>query len=1392
MSGQLLSLLSGEQARTPEEIMAANERTVKSLIPAPNAALSMPLALAFPDRNLPGPILNNIPAMGVAEAYGGMLNFLGTHGANILNKTFGLNIPNPPEFLKNAGEHFEETRADIKEGIANYSGGVLPEPNMNTLEGTFADVLGTSLASGVGVGPPALARAVTRLAPYGTKTIAGALVAPLSTQPEMLPRLAAINLGVGGAQEAISNIVDPQPEAVTEMQPVPAGTELPVPPIPPAVIPPPSPAKEEAALTLPSISNPFISSAEAATPKQPAPASISDTFQAPAPTSTNSISDTFQEPVTATFTQQGVTGTPVWQSLAEVAAGVLGIIGGRKLYRKGAEYTQAARDARIADPDFAARVNDYNAEVIARGPGTPAIPPGGEPVTGLVPQGNVVRRGAVYTADKLVNEAARDQNYIKLTSDNPNTAERLAAAVGNMYDTQLSDTKVRQFMRTGFDRDTGIQIPSPAKWVADHATLPVARQSVIDQGLQALNEQDNRVRNRRAFAAANPGRTPTNADTRHDLIGKTDADLNGMVAAMRSDPQLREMEERYKAIHNGIIDIGGHSAYGFFDAGEVGNLKSQRPNYVAEHDLHGRLMHPLGPRDTSALTGQAQMSISPAHAMGNHIERLYPLFTEARIKAQLMDHMLDWQRSPGAPKFITPVNAPTGHHASYYASPFNEIGGQPRDPIITIRKNGAKQYRIDDPDGYHIFNSKGDSAARVRLDVIGKLRQAYTKGTTGIASLATGRATPIRNMFYTPMAGAVNMTREGYAGYTDRFVKQRLGIDSSLARAADMWINPPATMAHYAVDVANRQFTRRMAELTHPSSPSIWNQYMRSMLDPATANSIHNAMMTRWQNSNAAWRQSQYLEGHGSPVKVDAPGIVAGKGRLNFNRNADIGYRSEMARLVPQSYFAKNWLGFKPKAIQLHNMIGEAYGNMNDAGVNFFADINRRNPNLGPERLTYEMRNIAGNPGRKGSGKLMGGLNTALPWLNISAQGIGRAWRAKGERPIGTPVTLAMGLGSMAAAVLLTAMRSPEHMDWLQNQLSLQQREANVPLSLNDDPTKPTMLPLEQDLRLSFAYMLDLMSKTINIAAAKHDPDVFKAIWEGLTNFLGGHITNSNADAMTHATIDQYGVVNLPPYLGSIDYNGIVHGKGIIDAYRPPAGGGYGKGVPGEGADAPLDSKNGKIFEDMLSTVIGSVAHALVDMPNNTYRYHTQGHGWLDSAGMAGRDWLHNTRQANLPFNNVVMETQMRLSLNPPIAAALRPTLDDLIKLPTKSQPSREGFTSGKMPLPVPETVNKAVSNDPYMQHMLIVANGWKNRIDKAMEPIKQIKTQMHGVEKQGMDPARRTAWLNDQTRVMTDKYKLVDAYVQDMYWNLSKLAGKDINKLSDIRWNEGREQFAK
>jgi hypothetical protein len=224
-------------------------------------------------------------------------------------------------------------------------------------------------------------------------------------------------------------------------------------------------------------------------------------------------------------------------------------------------------------------------------------------------------------------------------------------------------------------------------------------------------------------------------------------------------------------------------------------------------DVNGKPTHPFGARDTSAATGQAQVTTHPVVDLAQHVEQLYPLFERNLTNRAMLDHFTDAQNQhPQAAQFMQKVSAPTADHASYYPAGGMDGGSGVRENIVAVRTGaGVVHVRVDNPVVRDAMTSHSRAAAEVRLDAVSKLRRWYTQGTTGLMSLGTGRAIPVRNALYTATMSPITAPKQMYGGMIDRAVQRGTGVTSSIARAGDMGLNVLGTAGSYARGVADRR-----------------------------------------------------------------------------------------------------------------------------------------------------------------------------------------------------------------------------------------------------------------------------------------------------------------------------------------------------------------------------------------------------------------------------------------------------------------------------------------------------------------------------------------------------------------------------------------------------------
>jgi hypothetical protein len=123
-----------------------------------------------------------------------------------------------------------------------------------------------------------------------------------------------------------------------------------------------------------------------------------------------------------------------------------------------------------------------------------------------------------------------------------------------------------------------------------------------------------------------------------------------------------------------------------------------------------------------------------------------------------------------------------------------------------------------------------------------------------------------------------------------------------------------------------------------------------------------------------------------------------------------------------------------------------------------------------------------------------------------------------------------------------------------------------------------------------------------------------------------------------------------------------------------------------------------------------------------------------------------------------------------------------------------ENTTGGKGPLPVtPQPAeDRAMPTDPAMRNLYNTVRAEHTWIQSSfVGPINQIKKQMQDISGQPTDNQQRREWMNNQTRVVADKYRYINSVIDDVNQKLSAQYGKRIDIGAPIDWKKGVEQFA-
>jgi hypothetical protein len=1084
-----------------------------------------------------------------------------------------------------------------------------------------------------------------------------------------------------------------------------------------------------------------------------------------------------------TFGEEGEAGMTVSHALLYAAGLLLPVLAGMRM-------TQAARDARMADPAYAQAAADYNASKIAR--------TGNDISTGVdekapaapMAQSSPVQTAASNVVDTLINSNRNFQNYTKLTADNPQASQQLASQFGLTHTNAAWEIRQGEFMQTGVDHTTGLSMPPPKRLYQDIARLPTASKKLLQDGLMAENEMDNRAINAQRLRQAGTPFSP--GDLRHDFYNQNTPQLDAIAQQARSDPIVNELMDRFQLIGKRSIEMG--LPRGFFSPTEARDILTQHPRYVSDVDVNGRVIHPMGRRVTDRYTGVEQVNTTPWAAQAQHLDALFRQYELNDMRRAAVDHQLGVQiRYPNSAQFVYEKVIPTGQvQPTLYPSVGDPVSGA-REPTIAVRRaTGTQYYRVDNPDWFNNVSGQNSNRQRIATNSMSIQRRLFSQMTTGLGSVATGRIFPFVNAIRTAIQAPINRP-QGYAGgLIDRGVQAatrgRLGY-----RGLD-----PTNLGVAAYSYGRGRFDRAAMHLSgvfDSTNQNFVNQHLRSMITPAQVDRLSQSLRDFYMRSTTHEMRALGVGGGGTPFRSELPAYNAAQGdKVRMTANAQ----------VPELFMANGKLGSaRPYVIKLRRALEAEFSGISDAMHEGFFRINRGRAGMDPRSLAYETRQLTGDPGTVGSSMAVAHVANTLPYANVSLQGIARRGRAMVETPIGTSAAWIGGLGSIALLSILTSMRSPEHMKHLEEGLNTQQREANPTFYTHPDPRINTQINLAQEDRLVYPWLLDMISKGINLTAARQDPGVFNDLHGFLQDYFNEHIEKSTMESAMHALNDVVNFAQVPPIVNGImaasgntielDWDKIKNDwqNGTLSFDSLVRKGGASAALPNRSpGDTILDDENGKRLSLILSNMFGA-GGAIVDMMRNAkHAYDRTGLSW-DTLGTVGHDWLQGAKDANPSMNTLLWENQARQSTRPPIAETAQLSMDAMAKTAgAKTAEKYEGMTGPKgLPTaPQPDAGSK-VPTDPVMRDMYFTVAAHHAFIQSRLMPdINNIRKQMASADTMPKNQETRD-WMNARTRDLADKWRNVWTHIQDVNAILSKKVGAPVNVRS-IDWSKGPEQF--
>jgi len=1081
-----------------------------------------------------------------------------------------------------------------------------------------------------------------------------------------------------------------------------------------------------------------------------------------------------------------------------VAGALIGIKTGKRIANHGATVSAAARAARAIDPEFQKEVSAYNDSVVKRtASGVVSDVDAPQPP---MPSANLVNTFLTKSKEWGLDASEGAQNLIRLTGDNPRATERLAKQIASTFDEQLWETKNRQFLMTGHDVPSNVSIPNPLAWVHDAERLGKAKFQLFNDTIAARDEMNNRVELAKQRAAR--GEPPNPVEDRHNFYRQDATELNTKIAAGMADVRIAELVNRHDQIHNGLLDIA--EKRGYISTADKARIKQAHPNYLPEGDVEGRIRQTFGPRQVAPRGGIELMNTKVTSLMSQHIEALMRDIEMNDMQRAVKEHIVRYQTdTPGAPKYLYKAVAPNPLVA--HQAPYPTLGKEavsPREQIITVRTpTGMEHWRTDSPMLYDILTSQNATRAKIHFDSAGKWRQMLQAGTTGAASLTTGRIVPLRNIVYTAFQAPANAVGGMYGGPVSALTRGRL--PKTLTAPLDAPLNVVGALGQYGINWVSRNITYRAADAFRPENPNTLTQTIRAIVGDAPLRALSNSLMERYKNSTFYEGQSGGLGGQSLQQRIRMPVY----GRPDTLRTI----RLQMAQLEPSVLINMDGQGSaRPFMIKLHRATTDAFTHASEATHDFLYSLNKNNPAFRGDKnqAVQAVRSVVGDPSVSGIGKIPQMVRTHIPYSNVAVQGTRALGRAIAVSPFDTMGAMITSYGGLATLSLLTAFQSQNNLLHFTTEVSSADRGTYMHIYNGSDAENSLIrIPIPAEGRWAYTLMSDAFYHLLAIAGAPHDGDTFDAALSFLKDMWYHQIDKTTIEGLKHNINDAFNFVDFPPYIkaglalaggtGRVDFARIINdyqtgnlGMNSLINKPMPTSPGAGMSVN----DTVAHGQQGKMYSELASSIFG-LAGVLATYAFKIPSYMNQGHSFYDSLGAVVDEWQQGAKDFNPQGNTLVFKNSVALSRNPPVVEQTRRAVREMQKTEGARTGERAlGVTnSGRNALEIPMYGNEQgkIPDDPIMAHMFQVTSVYMTQLNRVYMPqINAIEKQIKEVDAKMMNPQERREWVSQRRRDVSDKWRAVADVVQELNSQLSNIAGTPVDLHKGIDWYGDPNQF--
>ncbi len=1296
----------------------------KLRIGIPGAAAGL-IANFAPDPTLPG-IAGYWPGVTAAENLTAAGGQLYDATANLINKSIGTNLPMAPDSFRALGERAAATEQQIYEQL----GGA---PLMTPADQVIRDT--TSLAGGFAVPGLGIAKAF---------------------------KTAGIGAGIGGVGSTAKQLLHPT-EGEEGIIPAGAFSDDGA---------PPARTQEAKNSVIP-------------------PGAFSDTWTQPTATDASPIpAGAFSDggtgqPSAPAYSVAGQSDTTWGESLLDIALAAAGLKAGHMAAQHGARVNEAARILRVEDPKYLVKAKDYEATQIRKASGEISDP---NAVEAPIPEGKAMNTIAAKMMDYGLESGAGLQNTLKLTADNPRASQKIKAQTNAFFDEQHREQRFSQFIRTGYEPESGVSMPSPVRWANDFERLDKERYRVLNDGLAAADEID--IRKVKAAEA----RTPDPVNDRYHFYNQSLEQLEAHKAKMLADPITADLANRAGQIRAAQLEIAKH--HGYIPEADAIWQKTNRPNYLPESDIKGEYVGGFNKKQFRSRGGLEQVNTKSTSLWAQQLQKFFHDIDANNFHRDVIDHFENAQaKTPGMVPLVTRLSGrpPNARDGSY---------------VRVRRSSGETWYKIENRGLYEALSGKNVDAQRVHFDSMSKFKQLVQAGTTGAASMATLRVVPLRNLLFTAFQAPINATGGVYGGPVSALTRGKL--HKAFTVPLDMPLNVVGGLATWARG-GEKRLALFASDVFRPDNQNFMTQTIRSYIGDAPLTNFSNAMFKHYMESDFYRGRAEGMGGQSLQQRIRAPTLTR-EGKF-FKWTDDKVIRLQMARLAPRIVIDMDagvvGRHARPFLLKLQEGVISEFTHANEATHDFLYSLNKNNPAFHGDsnQLVHAVRNIVGDPSVSGGGRVAQGIRAFVPYSNVIAQGTRAKFRAIAHNPVDTLAAMVTGYGSLVALSMLTAFQSDENLDHFVNSTSAQDRSKFLHI-YNGPGAESSLLriPYPGESTWFTPLITEAMFHLFNMPGAPHSEEVRGDIMGFLKNFLFQHIDTTTAEGVKHGINDSFNFLDIPPVVkvgmtavggsGRIDFARIITDyqtgnlgmNSIVNAPRQP------QALPNQSSDdAAAHGQNGKRWVEIAGSIFG-LSNSIVQHMFNLDSYVAQGNSGWDSMGGVYDDWKQMGKDLNPMVNTLLWDNATLLSKVPPIIEQSRRALHEMEKTRGSRTGERmEGTTGGRNPLEVPvyETDQGKVPEDPIMRQMYETTDSYLRHLGRATLPeINNLEKQLREVSAKMHNPQEKRAWVNEQQRIISDKYRYVYDEVIRLNDDLSKIARTRVDIRKGIDWQGKVDQF--